>query len=53
MRLLGAEVAATLKRLDLPGVDWPAARRMASAAQPAVRDGDLGYAVIVARRPLE
>ena len=51
MRLLGAEVAAKAKRLDLPGVDWPAARRMASAADAAVRDGSLGYAVIVARRP--
>ncbi|MHB8614231.1 MAG: class I SAM-dependent methyltransferase [Candidatus Dormibacteraceae bacterium] len=51
MRLLGAEVAVKAKRLDLPGVDWPAARRMASAADAAVRDGSLGYAVIVARRP--
>lgn len=53
MRLLGAEVVAKLKRPDLPGVDWPAARRMAAAAEAAVRDGGLGYAVIVARRPLE
>ncbi|MHB8588426.1 MAG: class I SAM-dependent methyltransferase [Candidatus Dormibacteraceae bacterium] len=51
MRLLGAEVAAKVKRMDLPGVDWPAARRMAAAADAAVRDGSLGYAVIVARRP--
>jgi ubiquinone/menaquinone biosynthesis C-methylase UbiE len=51
MRLLGAEVTAKVKRLDLPGVDWPVARRMAAAADAAVRDGSLGYAVIVARRP--
>ena len=51
MRLLGVEVAAKVKRLELPGVDWPAARRMAAAADAAVRDGSLGYAVIVARRP--
>ncbi len=52
MRVLGAEVAAKLKRLDLPGVDWPGARQVAATAQAAVRDGGLGYAVIVARRPL-
>ena len=53
LRLLGTEVAIKLKGLDLPGVDWPAARRMAVAAQAAIRDGGLGYAVILARRPLE
>ncbi|MGH7903109.1 MAG: class I SAM-dependent methyltransferase [Candidatus Dormibacteraceae bacterium] len=53
MRLLGAEVAARVKKLDLPGVDWSAAARMAVAAGAAVRDGALGYAIIVARRPGE
>ena len=50
MRLLEVEVAAEAKRLDLPGVCRPP-RRMASAADAAVRYGSLGYAVIVARRP--
>ena len=51
LRLLGAEVAATMKKLPLPGVDWGSARRMAAAAAAAVRDGSLGYAILVARRP--
>ncbi|GAC1476383.1 MAG: hypothetical protein PVSMB3_19090 [Candidatus Dormibacteraceae bacterium] len=48
--LLGVEVAAEAKRPDLP-MSVPAARRMASAADAAVGDGSLGYAVAVARRP--
>jgi len=51
LRLLGAEVAATVKKLPLPGVDWAGARRMAAAAAAAVRDGSLGYAILIARRP--
>lgn len=51
LRLLGAEVAARVKAVALPGVDWAAARRMALAVTAAVDDGRLGYAVLVARRP--
>ena len=53
MRQPGAELAARSKRLDSPAVDWPAARRMATAALATLRDRGLGYAVIAARRPFE
>ena len=52
LRLLGAEVAAGVMELPLRGVDWAAARRMAAVAAAAVHDGSLGYAVVVARRPV-
>ena len=51
LRLLTAQVAARLGRLSLPGADFPAARRMARAAERAVADRILGYTLLVARRP--
>jgi len=50
-RLLVAEVVARLRRMQLPGVDFESARSMARAAERAVLDGKLGYALILARRP--
>src|SRR5262249_6612605 len=50
-RLLGAEVVARLKRIQLPGVDFARARDMARAAERAVLDGKLGYVLILARKP--
>ena len=46
LRLLGAEIAVGLKKIDLPGVDFSSARRMAQAALNAIRAGSLGYAIL-------
>ena len=48
-RLLGAELMVKLRRLDLPGVEFDEARKMARAAQSAIHQGSLGYCLIVAR----
>jgi len=45
-KLLGAEMMAGLKRLNLPNTDLSTAKRFAQAALTAVRNGNLGYAVI-------
>lgn len=47
-KLLGAEVMVGLKKLDLPGVDFAAAKRTAKSAQEAIRRDQLGYALITA-----
>ena len=49
-RLLGIEVMAGLRKLQLPGIDLSAAKQFATAARVAVLNGSLGYAVIIARR---
>jgi hypothetical protein len=46
-KLLGAEGLVKLKALDLPGVDFEAAKAMVRSAADAVRVGMLGYALIV------
>jgi arsenite methyltransferase len=48
-RLLGIEIMAKLKKLDLPGVDLEQAKQLAHAAAKAIREGLLGYSVIVAQ----
>jgi arsenite methyltransferase len=50
MRLLGAEIMVGLKKLELPGVDFAAAKQMAQAALTAIRQGNLGYAIICAEK---
>ena len=50
-KLLGAEIMAGLKKIDLPGVDFATGRQFAQAALQATRKGTLGYAVIPARKP--
>jgi hypothetical protein len=45
-KLLGAEIAVGLKKLDLPNVNLSEAKRFAQAALSAVKDGQLGYVVI-------
>jgi ubiquinone/menaquinone biosynthesis C-methylase UbiE len=47
-RLLGAEIAAGLKKLDVPDLDFSDAKRFAEAALRAVKDGKLGYIAIAA-----
>jgi len=51
MKLLGAEIMAGLNKLQLPGIDLGAAKRMASSAVAAVKQGHLGYALICATKP--
>ena len=46
MKLLGAEIMVGLKKLDLPGVDFSEAKRMAQAALAAIQQGSLGYGIV-------
>ena len=50
-KLLGAEIMAGLKKIDLPGVDFATGRQFAQAALQATNRGALGYIVIAARKP--
>jgi arsenite methyltransferase len=50
-KLLGVEIMAGLKKIDLPGFDLAAAKQMATVALAAIQRGQLGYAIIVAERP--
>ena len=50
-KLLGAEMLVKLKKLDLPGIDFRQARRLARSVAEAIRDGKLGYALIAASKP--
>ncbi|HXJ39413.1 MAG TPA: hypothetical protein VNH18_09035, partial [Bryobacteraceae bacterium] len=50
MKLLGAEIMVGLKKLDLPGIDFSDAKRMAQAALSAIQQGSVGYAVICASK---
>ena len=49
-KLLGAEVLVKLKQLDLPGSDFDRAKSLAQAAAEAVRQGQLGYALMAATK---
>jgi hypothetical protein len=48
-RLIGVELMVRLKKLDLQGADFDEARKMARAAQTTIKQGLLGYSLIVAR----
>lgn len=50
-RLVSADLLAKLGQLDLPGVDFAAAKRLALLAADAIRAGSLGYSLIVATKP--
>jgi arsenite methyltransferase len=50
-RLLGMEIATGLGKLQIPGLDLGEAKRFAGAASAAIRQGQLGYAILIARRP--
>jgi len=41
-KLLGVEIMAGLKKIDLPGLDLLAAKQMATAALAAIHKGQLG-----------
>jgi len=49
-KLLGVEILAGLKKLDLSRVDLDRARAMAHSAADAVQTGMLGYAVVMGTR---
>ena len=51
IKLLGAEIMTGLNKLQLPGVDLGAAKRMAGSAMAAVKQGHLGYVLICATKP--
>ena len=50
-KLLSAEILVGLKKLELPGVDFTAAKEMARSVLCAVREGSLGYAMLHAGKP--
>ncbi|MFQ5890329.1 MAG: class I SAM-dependent methyltransferase [Gemmatimonadota bacterium] len=50
-KLLAAELAAKLKKLELPAADLERAKALARCAGEAVRQGRLGYALLVATKP--
>lgn len=51
LRLLGAEIATALKKIELPKLDFTAAKAMAQAAIKAVSEGKLGYSIICGVKP--
>jgi arsenite methyltransferase len=50
-RLVGAQLASGLGKLELPGLDLAAAAALARSAADAIEDGRLGYALVVATKP--
>jgi ubiquinone/menaquinone biosynthesis C-methylase UbiE len=50
-RLFATEVLAGLGKLDLEGIDFPAAKRMTKQALAAVAARRLGYAIVCATKP--
>lgn len=50
IKLLGAEIMTGLNKLQLPGTDLGAAKRMANDAMEAIRQGQLGYVLICATK---
>lgn len=53
MKLLGAEVLRGLNKLQLPGVDFKAAKALAHSAMTAIRQGQIGYVLIGATKPYQ
>lgn len=51
-RLFATDVLVGLKKIDVPGIDFEAAKRMAHQALVAVNEGRLGYAIVCAVREL-
>src|SRR5258708_2474379 len=51
LKLLGAEIMTGLNKLQLPGIDFGTAKHMANSAMAAVKQGQLGYALICAAKP--
>ncbi len=51
VKLLGAEIMTGLNKLQLPGLDLGPAKEMSNSAMAAVKQGQLGYALICATKP--
>ena len=49
-KLLGAELLLNLKKIDLPGADFAQARAIARSANEAIKQGKLGYSLLLAVR---
>ena len=52
MKLLSADVLVGLKKLALPSADSTSAKQMAQSALRATQQGQLGYAVLIAGKPV-
>lgn len=50
-KLMVAEVMVGLKKLELPGFDLNAAKQLANAADWAIKNDELGYALVVGELP--
>jgi arsenite methyltransferase len=50
-KLLGAEIMVGLKKLDLPGVDFGAAKQLMKNVVAAIERRQLGYGIITAAKP--
>jgi ubiquinone/menaquinone biosynthesis C-methylase UbiE len=52
-KFLGAELLVKLTQMDLPGVEFEQAKQLARAAAGAVREGKLGYALLIGVKPAD
>ena len=50
-KLLGAEIMVGLKKLDLPGVDFGAAKQLVKDVVAVIEQRGLGYVIITAAKP--
>jgi len=50
VKLMAASVMLALKKVDWAGGDWRSARDMAASAMREIRQGNLGYSILVATR---
>jgi SAM-dependent methyltransferase len=50
-KLMAIELMSGLKKLDVAGIDIEQAKRFARSAAAAIREGVLGYALLIAERP--
>jgi ubiquinone/menaquinone biosynthesis C-methylase UbiE len=50
-KLLGAEIMVGLKKLDLPDIDFTAAKQMVKDVAAAIENHQLGYVIMTAVRP--
>ncbi len=50
-RLVGAQLASGLGKLELPAIDLESAAAIARSAADAIEEGRLGYALMIARKP--
>lgn len=49
-RLVGAQLASGLGKLELPGIDLESASAIARSAADAIQDGRLGYTLVIATK---